>query len=98
MTPTPIVIDYIALAPAEARARKLDPKTSHDAAKRVELGKAAIQRAWIFDQITRIGPLTVEELSHSVHKQHELGKRVNEVRGIEPTGSTRNGFRVWGLI
>jgi predicted O-methyltransferase YrrM len=99
MTPTPIVIDYIALAPAKARARRTDPQTSHDAAKRVELGEAAAQRAFILQAIQQHGPLTIAEIStYSSYSTHELGKRVNEVRGIAPNGLTRNGFRVWGLI
>jgi hypothetical protein len=99
MTPTPIVIDYIALAPAKARARRTDPQTSHDAAKRVELGKADQQRASIIDCITKWGGSTVKEIGDFYNwPAHELGKRIGEIKGIAPTGEQRNGFRVWGLI
>jgi hypothetical protein len=99
MTPTPIVIDYIALTPAKARARRLDPQTSHDAARRVELGKAAEQRAYILLAIKQHGGLTVDQIAcYGSYPKHELLKRVGEIAGIAPTGEKRNGFRVWGLI
>lgn len=99
MTPTPILIDYIAPAPAKARARKTDPQTSYDAAKHVEIGKASEQRAYILLSIKQHGGLTIEQIScYGSHPKHELLKRVNEIAGIAPTGEKRNGFRVWGLI
>jgi hypothetical protein len=99
MIDVPIYIDYIALAPAKARARRTDPQTSHDAAKRVEQGKAEFQRHDIISCINRYGGCTMLEVQNYIGwPKHELLKRVGEVAGIAPTGEKRNGFRVWGLI
>lgn len=96
---SPIVFTDLRPAPAKARARKSDPQVSHDAAKRVELGKAEQQRTGILDALQKCGPKTVKELEYwTGYKAHEIGKRIGEVRGIAPTGDKRGGMRVWGLI
>jgi hypothetical protein len=98
MTPTPIIFDFIQPINRKARARRTDPATSHDAAKRVELGKAEQQRQFIKHYLEVRGPQTVHELaSYSEWTAHELGKRVGEISTIQPTGQTRQGSRVWAL-
>ena len=98
MRPTPIVIDFIQPISRKARARKSDPGTSHDAAKRVELGKTDLQRAAIKGLLLSGKRLTVKEMAHYLPwTAHELGKRVDEVAGAMPTGEERGGARVWGL-
>ena len=95
----PILIDYIALAPAKPRARRSDPETSHDAANRVDASKAKLQRNYIKHFIEVYGPSTVDDMAvASSFLKHELLKRIGEVLGIAPTGEKRGGFRVWGLI
>ena len=99
MTPTPIVLDWIQPINKLAHARKHDPQVSHDAAKRVELGKAAQQRQMIFNAIKISGRLTVHELAEFIpYSAHEIGKRIGEIEGIAPTGEVRNGSRVWGIV
>ena len=98
MTPTPIIFDFIQPINKRARSRRTDPSTSHDAAKRIELGKAAQQRQMIFNAIKISGRLTVHELAEFIpYSAHEIGKRIGEIEGIAPTGEVRNGSRVWGL-
>ena len=104
MTPTPIVFDFIQPINKRARARRTDPATSHDAAKRVELGKAARQRKMIYLSLKCYGPQTVKELVTKPMplwgidaSAHEIGKRIGEIEGIAPTGEVRNGSRVWAI-
>ena len=99
MTPTPIVLDWIQPINRKARARRTDPITSHDAAKRVELGKTDMQRAAIKGLLLTGKQLTVNEMARYLPwPAHELGKRVDEVDGAIPTGEVRNGSRVWGIV
>ena len=94
-----IYFDWIQPINKRARARKHDPQTSHDAAKRVELGKAEQQRQWIY-QIKHGGRVRyITELASLQFRwaTYELGKRIGEIEGIMPTGEVRNGSRVWGL-
>ena len=105
MRPTPIIFDFIQPINKRARSRKTDPGTSHDAAKRVELGKAERQRKLIYDTLQRRGQMTCEELGRIVYDfmgdgligKVDIGKRIGEIEGIAPTGEVRNGSRVWGL-
>jgi hypothetical protein len=98
MEPVKIYVDWIQPINKRARARKHDPQVSHDAAKRVELGKAQLQRSCIYDALKKCGPLTVKQLEFFAgFKAHEIGKRIGEIEGIAPTGEVRNGSRVWGL-
>jgi hypothetical protein len=84
----------------KARARRTDCVESHDAAKRVELGKAEQQRQWIYRMLKTWGPRTVPDLASFQFRwsTHELGKRIGEIEGIAPTGESRNGSRVWGIV
>lgn len=100
---SPIIFTDLQPAPRKARARRTDCVESHNAAKRVELGKAERQRQWIRRVLAFCGPLTVPELAKREPPTppwlaHELGKRINEVEGIAPTGESRNGSRVWALL
>jgi hypothetical protein len=98
MTPTPIIFDWIQPINRKAHARRTDPSTSHDAAKRVELGKTDMQRAAIKGLLLTGKRLTVKEMAHYLPwSAYELGKRVDEVDGAIPTGEVRNGSRVWAL-
>jgi hypothetical protein len=98
MTPTPIIFDWIQPINRKARARRTDPSTSHDAAKRVELGKTDMQRAAIKGLLLTGRRLTVKEMAHYLPwPAHELGKRIDEVAGAMPTGEERDGARVWTL-
>lgn len=105
MIDTPIVFDYIIPIRRKATARKRDPKVSHDAAARVELGKAEQQRQAILKMLYRFGGLTCKELAGVIsnHTQVvadsvDIGKRIGEVEGIAPTGEVRNGSRVWSIV
>ena len=105
ITHSPIVFDDLRPAPSKARARRTDCRESHDAAKRVELGKAERQRRQIYLSLKNYGPQTVKELvSRPTYlwginaTAHEIGKRINEVEGIAPTGESRNGSRVWAVL
>lgn len=83
----------------KASARKYDPQTSHDAAKKIELGKADQQRQAIFDLLKTRGPMTVRMMEeHLPWTAHELGKRVGEIVNIAPTGEVRDGMRVWAIV
>lgn len=94
---SPIIFDDLRPAPSKARARRTDCRESHYAAKRVELGKAERQRRAIKAEL--VMPKTVKELSFLLAwPAHELGKRITEVEGIAPTGESRNGSRVWGIV
>jgi hypothetical protein len=97
---TAIVFDYIIPIRRKAVARKSDPQVSHDAAKRVELGKAQLQRQFIYWTLEEFGGMTVTELAISSGEwsDYELGKRIGEVQGIATTGEKRGGMRVWGLV
>ena len=97
---SPIVFDDLRPAPSKARARKSDPQVSHDAAKRVELGKAAQQRLFIAETLAEFGGMTVPELAISSGQwsDHELGKRIGECFGLAPIGESRNGSRVWAVL
>jgi predicted HTH transcriptional regulator len=99
MIDVPIYIDYIALAPAKARARKTDPSTSHDAAASVTLDTMNEQHAAIYSLLKINGPSTVKELTKWLClNSHQIGRRIGEIRGIQPTGEVRGKCRVWGLI
>jgi hypothetical protein len=99
MTPTPILIDYIALAPAKARARRTDPQTSHDAANSVTLDCMNEKHTAIYSLLKINGPSTVKELAKWLClNSHQIGKRIGEIKGIQPTGEVRGKCRVWGLI
>jgi hypothetical protein len=95
---TPIVMDWIQPIRRKATARKHDPQVSHDAAAFVELGKAVRQRCRIASALA-LKPMTVAEMADFLGEPaHELGKRVGEIFGVEPTGEVRGGMRVWRLI
>lgn len=100
MIHVPIYFDDLRPAPHKARARKTDPAESHDAAKRVELGKAEQQRQWIHRMLKTWGPHTIPELASFQLRwsTHELEKRIGECFGLAPTGESRNGSRVWSIL
>jgi hypothetical protein len=101
---TAIVFDYIIPIRRKAVARKSDPQVSHDAAKRVELGKAEQLRRCIKATLQAGGPSTCTELAELIYflpypvTSVDVGKRISEIEGIAPTGEVRNGSRVWGLV
>jgi hypothetical protein len=99
MIDVPIYVDYIALAPAKARARRTDPQTSHDAANSVTLDCMSDQRTAIYSLLKINGPSTVKELTKWLClNSHQIGKRIGEIKGIQPTGEVRGKCRVWALI
>lgn len=100
---TPIRFDYLVPIRRKATARARDPQVSHDAAARVELGKAERQRQWIAHALALNGDgLTVAELARVAPYPdwtgHALGKRMTEISTIQPTGQTRDGMRIWELV
>ena len=99
ITHSPIILDDLRPAPSKARARRTDPSVSHDAAKRVELGKAERQRQAIYTCLLNRGPMTVPEIADNFFwSAHELGKRMTEISEIACTGESRNGSRVWAVL
>lgn len=97
-THCPIVVDYI-VPVSKPRARKTDPQTSHDAADSVSEKVCGVQRAHIYLLIKHFGPQTCSEISRRCkYDKVQIGRRIGEVIGIQPTGEQRNGERVWGLI
>ncbi|MDE2098928.1 MAG: hypothetical protein KGL39_16865 [Patescibacteria group bacterium] len=97
MKEVPIIFDDIRIV-TTARARKFDPQTSHDAAEKIELGKAQQQRKAIYELVTERGPMTVRQMEeHLPWQAHELGKRVGEINGLACTGEVRDGMRVWSI-
>lgn len=97
MKEVPIVFDWIQPV-SKARARRYDPQTSHDAAEKVEHGKADQQRQAIYDLLAKGTPMTVRQMEeHLPWQAYELGKRIGEIQRIAPTGEVRDGMRVWGL-
>jgi hypothetical protein len=103
---SPIIFTDLQPAPRKARARRTEPAESHDAANRVERsGKTEKQRFMIYGALKVFGPQTCREIATTLRKHfatyaepHEVGKRINEVEGIAPTGESRNGARVWALL
>jgi hypothetical protein len=93
-----IYFDWIQPINKRARARKTDPGTSHDAAKRVELGKAELQRFRIASALA-LKPMTYQEVAEFLgESKYEIGKRICELgEGFAPTGEIRKGSRVWGM-
>ena len=76
---TVIFFDYIIPIRRKATARKRDPQVSHDAAGRVELGKAELQRCRIASALALM-PMTVDEIANFLGEPaHELHKRMNEI-------------------
>lgn len=79
-------------------ARRTDPQTSHDAAKRAERF-AATHAGKIIAALKEHGPSTPEGLSERTGLTVvQLCRRLPEIQAkglAEPTGEVVNGFRVW---
>lgn len=77
-------------ARARARARRLDPKTSHDAARTVERsGAAQAQRDACLDEVRRGPGQTAAEIALAVGlERHAPSRRLPELR---VAGLVRNG-------
>lgn len=82
------------------RARKTDPSTSHDAAKRAE--RFADSHKGRILAALQNGPMTAKEISVATGLSVEqTARRLPEAQAqglCEPTGGERDGFRVWRLI
>jgi hypothetical protein len=78
MIDIPILLDYIALAPAKARARRTDPQTSHDAATYALSSTAQYQRNVIIN-LVRLhhdnGGITNKEIALKSSIPYESVKR-----------------------
>jgi len=79
-------------------ARRTDPQTSHDAAKRAERF-AATHAGKIIAALKAHGPSTPEGLSLVTGLTVvQIDRRMHEIQAqglAEPTGEVVNGFRVW---
>ena len=101
MTPAQLdrpALHFVDLQPV--RARRTDPQTSHDAAKRAERF-AATHAGKILAALKAHGPCTPEGLSMVTGLTVvQIDRRMYELEDrdlAKPTGEVVNGFRVWAL-
>lgn len=72
--------DQMDLFPSQARARRTDPETSHEAAASMTLDKLSAQRSLVYDVIRSFGPMTDPAMILAVHARY--GKHRESPSGL----------------
>jgi len=83
-----------------ARARKSDPSTSHDAAKRTEAAAAThLLRSAIKAAVAHLGGATSKEVASMLLEDwYKVNKRMSECEGLYMTDEQRGGCKVWRSV